>query len=77
MAEMVTVTIDRDACIECGVCWSTCPEVFEAGDDGLSQIVDEYRVGGDLAEGEVPADMEDCAVEGADGCPVAIIHIGE
>lgn len=72
----INVTIDRDDCIECGVCWSTCPEFFEPGDDGLSQVVEAYRVGGDNATGNAPDDMEDCLVDAADGCPVAIIHVG-
>lgn len=72
---MIPVTIDRPQCIGCGVCWSTCPEVFEPGDDGLSQIVEEYRAGDNLDEGEVPNDLETCVTDAADGCPVAIIHV--
>ncbi len=26
--------IDRDGCISCGICASTCPEVFRMGEDG-------------------------------------------
>jgi ferredoxin len=76
MADGVTVTIDREECIECGVCWSTCPEFFEPGDDGWSQVVAEYRVHDSLAHGQAPAMLEDCVNEGADGCPVSIIHVG-
>ena len=76
MADQLRVTIDRDECILCGACWVDCPEVFEESlDDGLSQIVEQYRVNGDPAIGEVPADLEDCVTEAADGCPVEIIHI--
>lgn len=77
MSEMILVTIDRDECIECGICWSTCPDVFEAGDDGLSQITADYRADDEGARGNVPVAMEDCVTEAADGCPVAIIHVGE
>jgi ferredoxin len=77
MSDMILVTIDRDECIECAICWSSCPDVFEAGDDGLSQITAEYRADGDTARGFVPAAMEDCVTEAAEGCPVAIIHVGE
>ena len=76
MANGVVVTIDREECIECGVCWSSCPEFYEPGDDGWSQVVAEYRVQDSLAHGQAPADLEDCVNEGADGCPVAIIHVG-
>lgn len=77
MADGIPVTIDREECIECGVCWSTCPEFFEPGDDGWSQVVEEYRVDDDLGEGAAPADLEDCVIDAADACPVAIIHVGE
>lgn len=75
MADELMVTIDRDECIECGVCWSTCPEFFEAGDDGWSQVTEGYRVEGALDRGKAPSDLEDCVVDAADGCPVAIIHV--
>ncbi len=75
MDEGILVTIDREECIECGVCWSSCPEFYEAGDDGLCQVVEAYRVEGDLSRGRAPSDLEDCVAEGADGCPVAIIHL--
>ena len=77
MADEILVTIDREECIECGVCWSLCPEVFEAGDDGWSQIVEEYRVDDDLGKGRVPPDLESATQEAADACPVTIIHVGE
>ena len=73
---MAKVVIDRDGCISCGACWSACPDVFEENaEDGLSQIVEQYRTDGNNAEGEVPAELESCATEGADGCPVEVIHI--
>ena len=69
------VTIDREQCISCGVCWETCPDVFEQNEeDAFSQIVETLRVGGSLAIGGVPEDLEECAREAAEGCPVEIIH---
>jgi ferredoxin len=69
------VRIDRDECISCATCWEDCPEVFEEGpDDGFSQIVEPYRVDGDLALGEVP-DEHDCVHNAAADCPVEIIHV--
>ena len=32
------VSIERQDCISCGLCVSTCPEVFQFGDDGRSQV---------------------------------------
>lgn len=76
MNDKIKITIDRDDCIICGACWSECPEVFEAGpDDGLSQIVETYQVDCDPAVGEVPATLEECATNGAEVCPVEIIHV--
>lgn len=73
---MPTVTIDREECISCGVCWTTCPEFFEESpDDGYSKVVDQYMTDGDPARGEAPDDMEDCVQEAADGCPVEVIHV--
>jgi ferredoxin len=73
---MVRITIDREDCTSCALCWETCPDVFEESpDDAQSQIVEDYRRGGDPAEGEVPDDMEDCVRDAAEGCPVEVIHL--
>ena len=70
------VKIDREECINCGICWEVCPDVFEENaDDGWSQIVKNYREGNDPGSGDFGKDKEDCAREAADGCPVEIIHI--
>jgi len=57
--------IDRDGCISCGLCASTCPEVFRMADDGLAEVYVD----------EIPEDSEEMAHEAADGCPVSVIHI--
>mgnify|MGYP001069851343 CR=1 FL=1 len=72
------VTIDRDECTMCTVCWETCPDVFEESpEDGLSQIVEEFRDNGNVDQGVVPESLSDCVNEAADDCPVEIIHIKE
>jgi ferredoxin len=71
----VKVTIERDECIACGACMQDCPEVFEEDDEGLSQIVEDYRVDDNPAIGEIPDDLEDCAETAAEACPVEIIHV--
>ena len=72
------VTIDREECIDCGVCYVECPEVFEEDDsEGTSQIVRAYRVGDDPAVGQVPEKMAECVQTAADGCPVEAIRIKE
>lgn len=59
------VTIDKDLCTGCELCVSTCPDVFEMGDDGLASV----------KGGDVPAGSEDGAKEAAANCPVECIKI--
>jgi ferredoxin len=76
MSSKIRVRIDRDECIQCANCWDICPDVFEEGpDDGVSQIVKEYRVNDDPGLGEIPEELEDCAREAADLCSIEIIYI--
>ena len=77
MADGMRVTIDREGCVSCAVCWTTCPEFFEQSqEDDRSQIVEQYRVGGNNAEGTAPPDLLDSVRDAADGCPVEVIRVG-
>lgn len=58
-------TIDRSGCIGCGLCASTCPEVFRLGDDGLAEVYTD----------PVPEDAESSAKEAAENCPVSVITV--
>lgn len=70
------VRIDREECISCEVCWTSCPQVFEQNAaDSWSSIVQQFRVDGELGAGNVPDSLRECVNEAADGCPVEIIHI--
>ncbi len=72
------VKIDRPACVSCGSCWDTCPGFFEQDPaDSFSRIIGKYRAGENIAEGVPPADMESCARDAADLCPVQIISISD
>lgn len=72
------VTINQEECIDCGVCYADCPEVFEEDEEnGTSQIVEAYRVDGDPTVGEIPDELVECAELGADGCPVEAIELEE
>lgn len=57
--------VDKAVCIGCGACTGICPEIFEMEDDGLAVA----------KEGEVPAELEESAVEAQDGCPVSAITV--
>jgi ferredoxin len=73
---VVKITIDRPGCVSCESCWTLCPDVFEQNpDDGLSEVAEQYRVDGNLAEGKVADDLADCTQEAADACPVAVISV--
>lgn len=76
MEGKIKVSIARDECISCANCWETCPDFFEENpDDGLSQVVEKYRINDNPGEGEAPAELGDCVKEAANECPVEIIHI--
>jgi len=57
------VYVDQDLCISCGLCISTCGEVFDWNDDDKA----EAKVP------EVPAELEDAVQEAIDGCPTEAI----
>jgi len=57
-------TVDKDTCIGCGLCESTCPDVFE--------MVDNIAV---VKGNDIPTGQEDCAKQMEKGCPVTAIKI--
>jgi ferredoxin len=57
------VEVFDDLCISCGVCISTCPDLFEWGEDDKA-IATSY---------DVPKEKEQCAVEAVESCPTAAI----
>ena len=58
---MPTLKVDKNKCIGCGLCVSLCPEVFELGDDGKSNV-----------KNAKACDKCDCK-NAADSCPVSAI----
>lgn len=56
----------EDDCTLCGVCVSTCPDVFEMGDES-AQVIE----GADLDANA------DCIREAAEACPVEVIKFKE
>ena len=73
---MIKITIDRENCISCGMCWETCPAVYEQNPgDSKSQIILKLQTAGDPAAGSIAESLVDCAREGADACPVSVISV--
>jgi ferredoxin len=79
---MPKVTIDQDECIACGRCYNdNCPDVFEEGEDGKSQLKASYRkdISGTIAPnpriGEIPTDLLGCVQKAANICPVSAITV--
>jgi len=60
----MTVKVDQEACIGCGVCSDICPQVFEMKDDKA-----------DVLKG-ANCDDAGCCQEAADSCPTSAITIG-
>lgn len=56
--------VDADTCIGCGLCVSTCPEVFQMEGDKAVTIVS-----------VVPKGAEDTCRKATDECPVTAITI--
>jgi ferredoxin len=56
--------IINEGCIGCGLCASTCEEVFELNDEGFAVVY-----------GEVTKDNIDDAREAEENCPVNVIVI--
>jgi len=57
------VYVDKDTCIGCGLCESTCPDLFEMKDN-LAVTKSET----------VPAGQEECAKQMVKDCPVDAIR---
>ena len=55
--------VNEDACIGCGLCAETCPEVFSLKDDGFAEA----------KPGAVPEEAESDADAAKDGCPTGAI----
>ena len=73
---MVKIIINRDECISCGACWSSCSDVYEQNaEDTKSQLVAKFQIGGTIAEGKVEDNLAECARQGAEVCPVQIISV--
>lgn len=74
MPDGAKVTIDRDGCTSCGLCWAGCPDFFEENpNDNKSQVVAAHRISGESAMGLAPATLLPAVQAAADACPVTVI----
>ncbi|WP_077391464.1 ferredoxin [Mobilibacterium timonense] len=55
--------VDQDVCIGCGLCASTCPEVFEMNDEGKAEAV-----------ADTTNENRDGVLEAIENCPVSAIR---
>ena len=56
--------VDQEACVGCGLCADTCPEVFEMEGSVAKVIVE-----------TVPEDAEESCKDAASACPVEAIKV--
>lgn len=61
----MTVKINLDDCIGCGVCMQICPQIF-----GLDEIAGKAT----LTCGDAPQNEEDAVKEAIDSCPIGCIN---
>jgi ferredoxin len=59
--------IDSDLCIGDGSCEDLCPSVFQIGEDGLAQVIDDSP----------DEELYGCIRDAASGCPTGCISIVE
>ncbi len=59
------VLVDQEACIGCGACAGTCPEVFQLGDNGKSEVY----------VSEIKPEWEEKVKSAVYGCPMEAISI--
>lgn len=59
----MTVYVDQEGCISCGLCVGTEPNVFRFNDEGRAEVY-----------GPVTAENEDDVQRAMDSCPVSVIH---
>ena len=67
-----TVEVDREACIACGVCYSTDPTHFEGDAGGKSHVLGGATNGKSAGSFE---DLREDAQRAADSCPVTAITL--
>jgi len=62
---MMKAVVDRETCIGCGLCESTCPDLFVMDDEEKAKVIVE----------EIAKQAEECAKQAAEECPVTAITV--
>lgn len=65
--DFMNAFIDQDGCIACGQCYSICPEVFGAGENGIAFV----------SRKQVPKAQEEDALNAEQGCPTSVISLSD
>ncbi len=74
-SSMPKVTINHGTCISCGLCFNdNCPNVFEEGEDGSSQLKADFRKESSY-DGEIEDSLMVCAQKAEEDCPVSAIAV--
>jgi ferredoxin len=68
------VELVRDECTGCETCVESCPDSYEMADDGLAYLKGSKQVG---SNDELETDDLGCIKDGAEACPVNVIHVYE
>lgn len=68
---MSKVIVKEDACIGCGACMGTAPEVFDYNDDGYAVVKDNVNYN------DLTKEQKEEVTDAIDGCPTAAIEIIE
>lgn len=71
----MNVSINRNKCIGCALCWSDCPEIFKPDqNDSQSRIVEKFKVSDDIARGRIPNRLRELARSAIVHCPASVIQ---
>lgn len=62
---MMKAIVDRETCIGCGLCESTCPDLFVMDDEEKAKVI----------VAEIAKQAEECAKQAAEECPVTAITV--
>jgi len=68
------VVLEREQCTGCESCVEACSSSFEMADDGWAHLLGSTQVG---SNDELDTDGLGCCRDGAESCPVNVIHVFE